>query len=59
MVQNVAMKTWAEKEQSFLDMLNEDSGIKKYISEDEIKECFDLDKLQAKIDFIFSKIFEM
>jgi len=58
LVQNIAMKTWAEKELSFRQMLNEDSGVRKYLSEEEIKECFDLDILQSKIDYLFSKIFE-
>lgn len=58
LVQNVAMKTYSEKELSFRDMLIEDESIKKHLTEDEIKECFDLDRLNEKIDYIFSKIFE-
>ena len=57
-VQTVAMKTWSEKDLSFRDMLNSDPEVRKHLSEAEIKDCFDLDRLNGKIDFIFSRIFE-
>jgi len=58
LVQTAAMKTWQEKNKNFMDLLKADPEIKKHLSAKEIEQCFDLDALKAKIDLIFSRIFE-
>jgi len=58
LVQKAAMKTWSEKDLSFREMLNADPEVRKHLSESELEQCFDLERLNGKIDFIFAKIFE-
>jgi adenylosuccinate lyase len=58
LVQADAMKTWKEKDKKFLDILKADPAIKKQLSKKELEECFDLDRLKAKIDYIFERVFK-
>jgi adenylosuccinate lyase len=57
LVQADAMKTWQEKDKKFLDILKADPAIKKQLNNKELEECFDLDRLKAKIDVIFARLF--
>lgn len=54
-VQDVAMKCWREKI-SFFDLLKNDSEVKKYLNEKELKEIFDYSKSKKNIDFIFKRV---
>jgi len=54
-VQDVAMKCWKEKI-SFYDLLNNDTEVKKYLSEKELKEIFDYNKSKKNVDFIFKRV---
>jgi len=58
LVQNAAMRTWKEKDKKFLDILKADPGIKKHLTAKELAKLFDLDALKAKIDYIYSRVFE-
>jgi len=57
LVQRCAMECLSDKEKSFLEVLLSEPGLRKHLSEKELKECFDLNFLKAKIDYIFGKIF--
>jgi adenylosuccinate lyase len=54
-VQDVAMKCWKEKI-SFYDLLNNDTEVKKYLSEKELKKIFDYNKSKKNVDFIFKRV---
>ena len=54
-VQTVAMKCWKEKI-SFYKLLSEDSEVRKYLNEKELKEIFNYDKSRKNVDFIFRRV---
>lgn len=54
-VQDVAMKCWREKI-SFFDLLKNDTEVKKYLTEKELKEIFDYNKSKKNVDFIFKRV---
>lgn len=55
-VQDNAMKAWNENA-NFRDLIKNDSRVKKYLSDKEIKECFSLDYYLRNIDYIFTRVF--
>ena len=54
-VQRNAMKVW-ESRDSFQEVLLRDKDIRYFLSEEEVKECFDLNKNLKNVDFIFSRV---
>jgi adenylosuccinate lyase len=56
LVQRNAMKTW-EKGADFLEELLADKDVRAALSEDEIKEKFDLGYHTKHVDTIFSRVF--
>lgn len=54
-VQDVAMKCWKEKI-SFFELLKNDSEVKKYLTDKELKDIFDYSKSKKNIDFIFKRV---
>ena len=59
MVQSPAMEVWADKNKNLFDELMKSGEVKKYLSEDEIKEIFDTNKMLKNVDFIFSRTIEL
>ncbi len=55
-VQRNAMKVWQEKKDFFKELKN-DLELKKYLSDDELKELFDINYHLKNIDFIFNRVF--
>ncbi len=55
-VQRNAMKVWQEKKDFFKELKN-DLELKKYLSDDELKELFDINYHLKNIDFIFKRVF--
>ncbi len=55
-VQRNAMKTW-EQGKNFYEELKKDEDLKKYLSEGELKELFDINYHTKYIDFIFERVF--
>ena len=55
-VQRNAMKVWQEKKDFFKELKN-DPELKKYLSDDELKELFDINYHLKNIDFIFKRVF--
>ena len=58
MVQDVAMKVWADQQLTFFHELNKSVEIKKYLSETELKEIFDNKKMLNNVNFIFARTIE-
>ena len=58
MVQDVAMKVWADQQLTFFHELNKSVEIKKYLSEIELKEIFDNKKMLNNVNFIFARTIE-
>jgi adenylosuccinate lyase len=56
LVQRNAMKAWAGKG-DFLALLKADKEVRKHLSEEELKENFDLDFHLAHVDTIFRRVF--
>jgi len=54
-VQRNAMKVW-ESNGSFQETLLQDKDIRCFLSEEEVRECFDLNKNLKNVDFIFSRV---
>lgn len=54
-VQRNAMKVW-ESGDSFQATLLQDKDIRCFLSEKEVKECFDLNKNLKNVDFIFNRV---
>lgn len=54
-VQDVAMKCWREKI-SFFELLKNDTEVKKYLTEKELRDIFDYSKSKKNIDFIFNRV---
>lgn len=53
-VQRNAMKRWLEGE-DFYENLCKDEDVRKYLSEEEIKECFDYKPMLIHVDEIFAR----
>ena len=58
LVQDVAMKVWADQQLTFFHELNKSVEIKKYLSEIELKEIFDNKKMLNNVNFIFARTIE-
>jgi len=56
LVQRNAMRCWKEKG-NFKDLLVEDEEVRKYISLEEIEECFDIGHDLKNVDHIFERVF--
>lgn len=54
-VQDVAMKCW-KGNINFEKLLSEDTEVKKYLSESDLKEIFDYSKSKRNIDYIFKRL---
>jgi adenylosuccinate lyase len=54
-VQDNAMRVW-KGEGKFLDLLLKDDIVKKYLSEKELKDCFDIKFFLKKVDVIFKRV---
>ncbi len=57
-VQEKAMKVWQEENLHFKELLMEDEKVRKYLSEKELANLFNLNNYLQKIDLIFKRIFE-
>ncbi|MFC2135557.1 adenylosuccinate lyase [Bacteroidota bacterium] len=55
MVQKSAMAVWGDKSKNLKDELLSSENVKKYLSEKEIEEIFDLDKMISNVDIIFAR----
>lgn len=55
-VQSIAMQSWKEGK-PFMELLLKDKTIKEYLSEDEIKNIFELNYYTRNIDYIYRRIF--
>jgi adenylosuccinate lyase len=58
LVQDVAMKVWADQNTAFFDELNKSVEIKKHLSENELKEIFENKKMLNNVNFIFARTVE-
>ncbi len=58
MVQDSAMKVWADKNKTLFEELNNSQEIKKYLDEKELKEIFENRKMLKNVNFIFSRTIE-
>lgn len=58
-VQTAAMNVWNNKHKNLKDELLRSNEIKKYLSEEEIKEIFDYKKMLRNVDYIFSRSVEL
>ena len=56
MVQRNAMRVWKEG-MDFKKLLSDDGEIRKYLSEQEIEECFNLGHHLKNVDVIFKRVF--
>ncbi len=56
LVQENAMKAWNSGE-SFKELVLQDQRIKKYLSQKEILDCFDLKYYLRNVDYIFKRVF--
>jgi adenylosuccinate lyase len=54
-VQNVAMKSWANRE-NFRDLVSKDQEVMKYITAKELESVFDYNKSAKNVDFIFKRV---
>jgi adenylosuccinate lyase len=52
--QKNAMKSW-EEEKSFKDLLSNDEEVKKYLSKEDIDQCFDENEYLKNVDYIFER----
>ncbi len=57
LVQSPAMKVWEDKAKNLKQELLDSSEVRKYLSEDEIKEIFDTSEILKNIDYIFQRCF--
>ncbi len=55
MVQTPAMKVWQDKTTNLEKELLESEEVRKYLSEEEIKEIFDTNEMVKNVDYIFSR----
>lgn len=58
LVQDYAMKVWADQNKTLLGELTNSTEIAKFLSEDELKEIFENDKMLKNVNFIFSRTIE-
>ncbi len=56
-VQKRAMEAW-EQEKDFEALVRADEAITEYLSDDDLDECFDLERALQHIDTIFERVFE-
>ncbi|MDI9597476.1 MAG: adenylosuccinate lyase [Atribacterota bacterium] len=56
-VQIKALKAWEDKN-DFKEMLLNDKEIRKYLSDDDINECFDYGYFIRNIDYIYSRVYK-
>jgi adenylosuccinate lyase len=59
MVQSPAMDVWADKTKNLKDELINSKDVVKYLSEDEINEVFDKEKMLKNVDYIFARSVEL
>lgn len=55
LVQHNAMKVW-NSDQKFKTLIQQDEEIRQHLSDQEIEDCFDLDKNLKNVDFIFKRV---
>lgn len=55
-VQDNAMKAWTENK-NFKELILNDKRVRKYLREQEIEECFDLNYYLRNVDYIFKRVF--
>ncbi len=58
LVQTPAMDVWADKNKNLKDELLNSKDVTEYLSNDEIKEVFDTDKMLKNVDYIFARSVE-
>jgi adenylosuccinate lyase len=56
-VQDNAMKAWTENK-NFKELILNDKRVRKYLREQEITECFDLNYYLRNVDYIFKRVFK-
>jgi adenylosuccinate lyase len=56
-VQSIANDAY-NNNKDFLDLLLESSFISDFLDKDEVKDCFNLDFYQKKVDYIYGKVFK-
>jgi len=57
LVQRNAMKAWEEGQQDFQSCLLKDAELLRHLKPQEVKDCFNLKKQLAQVDFIFRRVF--
>ena len=57
LVQENAMQAWNTSE-SFKELVLKDQRIRKYLSQEEISDCFDLKYYLRNVDYIFKRVFK-
>jgi adenylosuccinate lyase len=57
LVQRNAMKAWEEGKQDFQSCLLKDAELLRHLKPQEVKDCFNLKKQLAQVDFIFRRVF--
>jgi len=57
LVQRNAMKAWEEGQQDFQSCLLKDAEVLRHLKPPEVKDCFNLKKQLAQVDFIFRRVF--
>lgn len=55
LVQDPAMKVWADKNKNLKEELQNSEEVKKLLGENEINEIFEYDKMLKNVDYIFSR----
>ena len=58
LVQDCAMKVWADQNKTLLSELNNSAEVKKYLNKQELKEIFENKKMLKNVNFIFSRTIE-
>ncbi|OGC91597.1 MAG: adenylosuccinate lyase [candidate division Zixibacteria bacterium RBG_16_48_11] len=56
LVQKLATQAWEQKK-DFKALVMSDPQVKKHLSKQELRECFDLDFFLRRVDYIFKKVF--
>lgn len=56
LVQSNAMKAW-KGDQNFLDLLKRDKRIRKFLTEEELEDCFDIKYYLRNVNHIFRRVF--
>ncbi|HHE65447.1 MAG TPA: adenylosuccinate lyase, partial [Bacteroidetes bacterium] len=55
-VQRNAMEVWREENATLKKLILSDEDIKKVLTEDELKSCFDIQRHLEHVDFIFKRV---